>query len=367
MKTVIRVVIIIFFIVLFIGTLIYLYRKSKEKPLVFETDKPFVTNIIKKTVATGSVVPRKEILIKPKVSGIVSEIYVEAGQHVNKGNLIAKVRIIPNMVNLNNAESRLNKAKINLKDATIAYNRQKKLLDNQVIAEAEFQSYEIAFFSAKEEVEAAENNLQLIKEGITKNTGTFSNTLIRSTIDGMVLDVPVKEGNSVIESNTFNEGTTIAVIADMSEMIFEGTVDESEVGKIKEGMNLILTIGAIEQESFTATLEYISPKGIEENGAIQFEIKAEVILKDTLFIRAGYSANADIVLASKDSVLAIKESLLQFEGDTVFVEIETAPQQFEKRFIKTGLSDGINIEIVSGLSKKDQIKIWNIVTKTEQD
>jgi HlyD family secretion protein len=265
------------------------------------------------------------------------------------------------MVNLNNAESRLNKAKINLKEATADYERQKKLLDKQVIAEAEFQRFEIAYISAREEVDAAENNLQLIKEGITKKAGSVSNTMIRSTIEGMVLDVPVKEGNSVIESNTFNEGTTIAVVADMGEMIFEGTVDESEVGKIKEGMNLILTIGAIESESFDATLEYISPKGIEENGAIQFEIKAEVNLNENFFIRAGYSANADIVLARKDSVLAIKESLLQFDGDSSFVEVETAPQQYEKREIKTGLSDGINIEILSGLSKDDKIKIWNIV------
>ena len=269
------------------------------------------------------------------------------------------------MVNLNNAESRLAKARINLEDDSIAYERQKKLLEKKVIAIADFQPFEISYLSAKEEVEAAENNLQLIKEGITKKTGTASNTLIRSTIEGMVLDVPVEEGNSVIESNTFNEGTTIATVADMGEMIFEGNVDESEVGKLKEGMPLILTIGAIEQESFDAKLEYIAPKGVEENGAIQFEIKAKVALKDTVFIRAGYSANADIVLARKDSVLAIKESLLQFDNDSVYVEVETAPQKFEKRFIKTGLSDGINIEVRSGLKKDDKIKVWNLVEKPE--
>ena len=260
------------------------------------------------------------------------------------------------MVNLNNAESRVKQAEISLRDAEADYKRQKELFDKDVIAAAEFQDAEIAFNQAQQEVEAAENNLQLIKEGQTKNTGETTNTLIRSTIDGMVLDVPVEEGNSVIESNTFNEGTTIANVADMGEMVFEGKVDETEVGKIEEGMELILSVGAIENETFKAKLEHISPKGVEENGAIQFEIKAAVSLKQGVFIRAGYSANADIVLDRADSVMAIQESLLKFENDSAYVEIETEPQIFEKRFIKTGLSDGINIEVVEGLTMEDKIK-----------
>jgi len=208
-----------------------------------------------------------------------------------------------------------------------------------------------------EEVESAENNLELIREGQTKETGNETNTLIRSTIDGMVLDVPVEEGNSVIESNTFNDGTTIASVADMGEMIFKGNIDETEVGKIREGMNLILTIGAIEEESFNARLEHISPKGVEENGAIQFEIRADVQLKETSFIRAGYSANADIVLDRRDSVMVIQESLLQFDEDTAYVEVETGSQQFEKKVVEIGLSDGINIEVLSGLTKEENIKI----------
>jgi HlyD family secretion protein len=208
-----------------------------------------------------------------------------------------------------------------------------------------------------EEQESAQNNLQLIREGQTKEAGKETNTLIRSTITGMVLDVPVEEGNSVIESNTFNDGTTIATIADMGEMIFRGNIDETEVGKISEGMHLILTIGAIEDDSFDAVLEHISPKGVEENGAIQFEIRADVELKETSFIRAGYSANADIVLDRRDSVMAIPESLLQFDEDTAFVEVETGPQQFEKRNVTIGLSDGINIEILAGITESDKIKI----------
>ncbi|MCD4745306.1 MAG: efflux RND transporter periplasmic adaptor subunit [Bacteroidales bacterium] len=356
MKTFFKIFIGVVILTIFIYTIYFLYNKSQAKPIIFETTTPFTTNIIKKTVATGSIVPRKEIDIKPKVSGIIEQIYIEPGQDIKKGDLIAKVKIIPNMVNLNNAESRLKRARISLKDAKRNFDRQKDLFDRKVIARSEFEAYELTYSNAIEEVEAAENNLELIKKGQTKNSGQTTNTLIRSTIDGMILDVPVKEGNSVIESNTFNDGTTIANIADMGEMVFEGKVDESEVGKIKEGMGLILSIGAIENVKFNAKLEHISPKGVEENGAIQFEIKADVILIDTLFIRAGYSANADIVLDRKDSVMAINESLLHFEGDSVYVEVETEPQNFEKKYIETGLSDGINIEIISGLTKKDKIK-----------
>ena len=356
MKTFFKILIGIIILAVFGGTLYYLYDKSQSKPVVYTTANPFYETIIKKTVATGSVVPRKEIAIKPVVSGIVDILYVEPGDFVKKGDLIAKVRIIPDMLSLNNAESRLEQAKISLANAQADFDRQKQLFDNDVISKSEFEDADIAFRQAKQEVEAAENNLQLIKEGQTKKTGETTNTLIRSTIDGMVLDVPVEEGNSVIESNTFNEGTTIANVADMGEMVFEGKVDETEVGKIQEGMELILTIGAIEDESFKAVLEHIAPKGVEENGAIQFEIKAAVNLKDDQFVRAGYSANADIVLERADSVMAIQESLIHFEGDSVFVEIETDPQVFEKRFIKTGLSDGINIQVVEGLKLEDKIK-----------
>ncbi len=357
MKKVLRITLIIIIVGIFGATIYYLYQKSKPKPVVYETKTAFVTNIVKKTVATGSVVPRKEIEIKPQVSGIIEEIYIEPGDIVKNGDLIAKVRIIPNMINLNNAEARLDQAKIDYEDAQRVYERQKKIFDEGVIPAAEFQEYEISLNRAKSELNAAENNLQLIKEGVTKDSESSSNTLIRSTIEGMVLDVPVEQGNSVIESNTFNDGTTIAVVADMGEMIFEGKVDETEVGKIRTGMNLLLTIGAIEETQFNAYLEYISPKGIEENGAIQFEIKAAVELKEDFFVRAGYSANADIVLAKKDSVLAVEESLLVFENDSVFVEVETEPQIYEKRIVEVGLSDGINIEVLSGITEEDKIKV----------
>jgi HlyD family secretion protein len=359
MKTFFRILLIIIVLGVIAYTLYFLWEKSQEKPVVFETTTAIETNIVKKTTATGSVMPRQEIEIKPTVSGIIDEIFVEEGQKLKKGDLIARVKIIPNMVNLNNAESRVDQARIQLDFNTTVYQRQKDLFDKGVIALAEFEETETTYKNAQEELESAIENLELIRDGQTSNSRQSSNTLIRSTIEGMVLEIPVEVGNSVIESNTFNDGTTIASVADMGEMIFEGKIDESEVGKIKEGMPLILTIGAIEDVEFEAELEHISPKGVEENGAVQFEIRAKVNLKENYFIRAGYSANAAIVLDRRDSVLAINESLLQFEADTVFVEVETKPQEFEKRYVETGLSDGIHIEILSGLSQDDLIKKLN--------
>ncbi|MCL1821347.1 MAG: efflux RND transporter periplasmic adaptor subunit [Prolixibacteraceae bacterium] len=342
--------------VIFVGTLFFLYKKSRPVPEIYEVQSPAVNTIIKKTVATGSVEPRKEIEIKPQVSGIIEELFIEAGTMVKKGTILARVNIIPDMVNLNSAESRLNRAKLNYDDSKIDFERQTILFEKEVVSSEDYQKSRLAFLSAREELEAAENNLELIKKGVTKTSAATTNTLIRSTIDGMVLDVPVKEGFSVIQANTFNAGTTIAIVADMNDMIFNGKVDETEVGKIKEGMNIDLTIGAIDEQNFVAVLKYISPKGVNENGAIQFEIKADVMLQDDQFMRSGYSANANIVLDRRDSVLSIPEGLLHFSNDSAYVEIQTADQVFEKRFVKTGLSDGINIEITDGISMNDKLK-----------
>jgi HlyD family secretion protein len=357
MKKIVRAFLLLALVGGFVWTIWFLYQKSEEKPVVFQTKQAEVTDIIRKTVATGSVVPRKEVNIKPRVSGIIEELYVIAGDVVKKGDMIARIKIVPNMVSLNEAESRLSRSKSALENATLDYERNKKLYDGKMLAFSEFQQFQLNYNNAKTEFKAAENNLELIKEGMVKNSGSVSNTIVRSTIEGMILDVPLKEGSSVIESNTFNEGTTIATVADMGEMIFEGKVDESEVGKIKQGMDLILTIGAIENEKFDAILEYIAPKGVKENGAIQFLIKAKMNLKEGSFIRAGYSATADIVLDRKDSVLAVSEALLQFEGeDKPYVEVETAPQTFTKKYVKLGLSDGIHIEVLEGITAADKIK-----------
>lgn len=343
---------------IFVYTIYFLYNKSQAKPIVYDTAEPAKMEIVKSTVATGSVNPRKEIEVVPQVSGIIEELHVQEGDMVQEGDLIARIRIIPNMVNLNNAESRLNRAKINFETSKINYERQKELFEKGVIPKSDFENVALSYNTAKEEVEAAENNLALIKKGQLKDTKKETNTMVRSTVAGMVLDVPVEVGNSVIETNTFNPGTVIATVADMSDMIFEGKIDETEVGKIREGMPLILTVGAIDNVKFDATLEHIAPKGVEENGAIQFEIKANVNLQQDQFIRAGYSATASIVLEQTEGpVLTIQERLLQFENDSAYVEVETGPQQFEKRFIKTGLSDGINIQVLENLDAEEKIKV----------
>jgi len=356
MKTFFKILAAVIVLGIFGYTIYFLYQKSQTKPVVYETSNPVISNVIKKTTATGSVIPRKEIEIKPVVSGIVDELYVVEGQQLKKGDLIAKIRIIPNMINLNNAKSGVETAKIKLEDAKRNYDRQLELLEKGVIAKADYESYEINYKNALEELETAEETLQLIRDGQIQKQSSQTNTLVKSTIDGMVLDVPVEIGNQVIESNNFNAGTTIASVADMGEMMFEGNIDESEVGKIKEGMPLLLTIGALENVTFDAVLEQISPKGTEVNGAVQFKIKADVKLRNDQFIRSGYSANADIVLARADSVMTISEGLLQFDDSSTFVEVEVQPQIFEKRAVETGLSDGINIEVVSGINMEDKVK-----------
>ena len=360
MKKVIFIIVSILIVGLLAWTLIYVYQKSQEKAVSFKTEEPYYTDIIQKTVATGSVIPRREIDIKPVVSGIIDQLLVEPGTQVKEGDVLARIKVIPDMVSLNNAENRVDRAKIARDNAMLDFSRNQTLFDQGVISKADFQPFQLAKKNAETELEGAEDNLRIIREGASKKNSATSNTLVRSTISGMVLAVPVEIGNSVIESNNFNEGTTIATVADMSDLIFEGKVDESEVGKIKEGMDLILTIGAIEDLNFNAVLEYISPKGVEENGAIQFEIKAAVNTKSDQFIRAGYSANANVVLARRDSVLAISEGLVQYENETeTYVEVKSGEQTYEKRKVELGLSDGIKVQVLSGVTAGDALKVWN--------
>jgi HlyD family secretion protein len=348
-----------------IYTFYFLVKKSQKPPEEFKTVMPFDTSIVKKTVATGSVTPRKEVNMKSQVSGIIDKLYIVAGQQVKQGDVIAKIKIIPNMLNLANAENRIGAAQVNYDNAKMDYDRNKALFDQNVISRSDMQAFELRLNSSKVELDAAQNQLQIIKEGASKASGSTSNTFVKATITGMVLDVPVKEGGQVIESNTFNEGTTIASVANMGEMIFEGKLDESEVGKVHENMDIVLTIGAIDKESFKAKLEYIAPKGVTENGAIQFLIRASISKENSSFLRAGYSANADIILSKKDKVMAIPESALQFEKEKPFVEVETGKQVFEKRFVKTGLSDGINIEILDGIKKGDKLKLPQLAENKE--
>jgi HlyD family secretion protein len=355
MKKIIWFIVLGLVAIIFIGTAVFLYKKSQQAPVVFQSDAVIKTTIVKKTVAIGKVVPRREIEVKSQVSGVVEQLFVVAGQKVKKGDILAKITLRPSMLQVNQAESQLEAAKINLQNTEVEYQRQKKLFEQQLISASEYNKFVLTYQLQKEAVTSSENNLLLLKSGATKRSEKISN-MIPATVTGMVLDVPNKEGAFIVESSTFQSGTSVANLADMNDMIFEGNVDESEVGKIREGMELVLNVGALEGKPFTAVLEYISPKGVTDQGTIKFQIRAAVKLNDQLFLRANYSANADIVLDKKENVLAINEGNLIIEEKAHFVEVEIAPQKFEKREVKTGLSDGINIEIVSGLKLTDKIK-----------
>ena len=359
MKKYLKIALLVIIAVILIGTFVFLYQKSQPKITVYETVKAEITDLQKTTVATGKVEPRDEILIKPQISGIIDDVYKEAGQTVKKGEVIAKVKVIPELGQLNAAESRVRLAKINTAQAETDFNRIKKLYDDQLISREEYEKSEIALKQAREEKQTAKDNLEIIKEGITKNNASFSSTMIRSTIDGLILDVPVKAGNSVIMSNTFNDGTTIATVANMNDLIFRGNIDETEVGRIHEQMPIKLTIGALQNLTFNAILEYISPKGVETNGANQFEIKAAISVPDSVQIRSGYSANAEIVLQRANQVLAVPESTVEFSGDSTFVYLMTdsvPKQKFQRTQVTTGMSDGIKIEIKKGITAQDKIR-----------
>lgn len=359
MKKIVRIVLLLLVAAIFIGTFAFLYVKSQPQKVVYNIVKPEVGDIIKSTVATGKVEPRDEVLIKPQISGIISEVYKEAGQPVKKNEVIAKVKVIPEMGQLNSAESRLRLSQMNYKQVEQEYERMKKLHADKLISQEDFEKSELAMKQAKEEKENAQDNLDIIKDGISQRSSSYSNTMIRSTIDGLILDVPVKVGNSVIMSNTFNDGTTIATVANMNDLIFKGKIDETEVGRVGEGMPIKLTIGALQNLSFEAHLEYISPKAVEENGANLFEIKAALATPDSVMIRSGYSANAEIVLERSLQVLTLPESTIEFSNDSAFVHIltDTVPEQkFERKHVQIGISDGIKIEIKQGVESTDKVR-----------
>ena len=394
--------------ILSIGLGYYFYQQSKKDPVVYEIEKPSIANIINKTVATGSIKPRQEVQIKPQVSGVIDQLYIEAGEAVKKGQKIAKIKLIPSQVSINNAQNQVEIAKIRYDEARRELVRQKdvfgkkldvesarsnfdnakkeeernlQLFDQGVISEqaynlvkrdleiakANFDNAEIVAgntlkqFEAdvdirKQEMNAAINNLQLLREGASKNSKQINNIVV-STLDGMVLDVPIEEGSSVIERNNFNEGTSIAVVADMQSLIFEGKVDESDVGKLKEGMPIELTVGAIEDKKFDANLEFISPQGKEEEGTVKFEVRAAIQPTTDVFLRAGYSANGDIILDRRDSVITLKERDVIFKNDSTYIEVQTGDQEFEKQMVEVGLSDGIQIEVLNGVDTTTQVKV----------
>jgi len=363
MKKVVTIIVLLIIVALFGGSLYYLYQKNQENPEIFKTESPTTQTIVKKTMATGTLIPREEVEVKPNISGVVDKLFVKPGDNVEIGDMIAQLKVVPNITSLNSAKNQVRQSKINLNNEKKIFARQKELYGKGVISENDFDLAKNAYDNALQNVKAAEENLEIIETGTTQDAGNAATTEIKARISGMILDVPIEVGNQVIEANNFNEGTTIAMIAKTDDMIFKGKVDESEVGKIKEGLPLEITVGAIEDKTFNATLDYISPKGTEENGAVQFDIEGSLKLNDSIFIRAGLSANASIILERSKDVLAISESLVQFEKETQepFVEVEVGEQKFEKRMVELGLSDGINVEVKSGVSEGDKIKVWNRV------
>jgi HlyD family secretion protein len=358
MKRVFSILLILLVVMIIGGSFMYLFKKSQAKPVLYQTETAEITDIVKKTVATGSIVPRQSVDVKPKVTGVLTELYFrDPGAKVTQGTAIAKITIIPDAQVVNQAEASVRSAQISYDNAKREMERNEALFKQGVVSEAELFSFRTAFALAKQQLDAGGSNLQLVKEGATRSQGKLSSLIVTATTDGTIIDVPVKVGYSVIQANSFNPGTTIATIANMDDMIFDGRVDEAEVAKIAKDNKLKIKVGAIEKDMFEGKLEYIAPQGKELDGAIQFEIKASVTQKPGIYIRAGYSANADIVLDERKQVLAIREALVQYDGTKPFVEVETMPQTFVRKDVTLGLSDAIKIEVLSGVTKTDKIKI----------
>ena len=335
---------------------------SNNKALVpFETTMMMKATIENKIVATGKVVPEDEVEIKPQIAGIIDKILVKEGDKVKAGDLLVKIKVVPNEQTLNSAEGRVKSSRIILTNSEIEFKRNKSLFLKEIISEQEYNNIELQYNQSLQNLKNAESDLQIIKLG-SSDGSSVTNTNVRATITGTILEIPVKKGDQVIQANTFNQGTTIATIADLNIMIFEGKVDEGEVSKLKQEMDMIINLAAIEEKNYPAKLKFIAPKGVEESGAVQFKIEADVYLDDEYFVRAGYSANASIITAQRKEVDALDEAVIQYDLETKkpYVEIEVGDQEFERREIVLGLADGINVEIISGLKKDEKVKIWSI-------
>ena len=375
MKKYSKLIVAVIIAAIFIGTFVFLWQKSQPKEVQYTVLEARMDSLQKTTIITGKIEPRNEVNVKPQISGIIAELLKEPGQFVQQGEVIAKVKVIPDMQQLSSAESRVRLATMNLKQAQVDYDREEALHNQQLVSDDEFDKVRQQLRQATEERSAAEEALQVVRDGVSKSNASASSTLIRATISGVILDIPVKVGNSVINSNTFNDGTTIATVANMNDLIFRGNIDETEVGQLVIGMPMKITIGALQDMSFNAALEYISPKATESNGANQFEIKAAVRLENTgsntATLRSGYSANAEIVLASADNVLTVPESAIEFSGDSTFVYVVKTENGGDSTFVRTpvttGLSDGVNIQIKSGLTATDRVRGPQIITDDNKE
>lgn len=352
-----------------LAAIVYFLKQNSTPVELYKTETVERKDIVNKVIVTGKVIPEDEINIKPQISGIIDKIMLEEGAQVKAGDLIAVIKVVPNEQSLNQAAGRVRNAELALNNARIEYDRNKALFDKGVISSQDFNNLKLTFDQATQELKNAQADYQIIRKG-SAGGSTSANTNIRATVSGTILEIPVKEGDQVIQSNNFNDGTTVATIADMNKMIFEGEVDEAEVGKLHVGMPLEISMGALEEEKFQAKLKFIAPKGVEEEGAVQFKIEGDMQIPDTTsYVRAGYSANASIVLEERKDVLAIKEALLQFDKDTEkpYVEVEVGENKFERKDLELGVSDGIDVEIVSGIDEDAKIKVWNKLEKKSDE
>ena len=355
MKKVVRILMIVLVAAIFLGTFAYLFKRSQPKAIEYQELTPTQGEVVKTTVVTGKIQPRDEVNVKPQINGIIAELYKEAGQTVQKDEIIAKLKVIPDMNQLSSAQSRVRLSEVNLKQAQINYDREKKLFDQKLVSAESFEKVEQALKQAQEEHSIAKENLEIVRDGVSSSNKSGSTTLIRSTISGLILDVPVKVGNSVTMSNTFNDGTTIATVANMDDLIFDGNIDETEVGRLHIGLPVRISVGALQDVHFDAALEYISPKATESNGTNLFEIKASVKVPSDVTIRSGYSANAEIVLQEVHDVITLAESAIQWEGDSTFVYVKDG-EEWTKRMVTTGLSDGVTIEVKDGLTVGEKVR-----------
>lgn len=351
-----------------LGAVVYFLKQNSTPTQIYETESLERKDIVNKVIVTGKVIPEDEINIKPQISGIIDRIILEEGALVKAGDLIAIIKVVPNEQSLNQAAGRVRSAELALNNAKIEFERNKALFDKGVISNQDFNNQKLTYDQATQELSNARADYQIIRKGSAGGSSS-ANTNIRATVSGTILEIPVKEGDQVIESNNFNDGTTIATIADMNKMIFEGEVDEAEVGKLHLGMPLEISLGALEKNKFDAELKFIAPKGVEEEGAVQFKIEGDLVVNDSTYVRAGYSANASIVLDEKKDVLAIKEALLQFDKETEkpYVEIEIGENEFERKELELGVSDGIDVEVVSGLEEGAKVKVWNKLEKKSDE
>lgn len=336
-------------------TFYFLWKQAQPVPDVYETVKPEVRTLVRSTVATGNIDPRRRVNIKPQTTGIITELLVQPGDMVRDGQVVARIKVIPDMDKLDQVKSHIESAKIELEKVERESERTRQLYNKGVVSREEYEASESKLAVARENLLSAESQLEVVTTGSSERSGNINTTVVKSTMDGMVMSVPVKEGASVSGTSMFSDGTTICSVADMEDVQFKGNIDETEVDLLRVGMPLVLIPGAMQNVRIPAVLEYVAPEGVEQNGAMQFEIKASTVIPEGVTLRSGYSVNAEIVLEEVHDVLSVDETCIEFEKDKAYVWCltsdvkDTKHQTWERIPVEVGVSDGLYIQILSGV------------------